>query len=282
MKQGEESKVAVITGATSGIGRACANRLLDLGYQVHILGRNLTSVYSEEIVESYPVVLWECDYADLKTVHSRLKECLTHLSSIHLILHASGIVVPDYQETIDGIEMQFQVNYLVQFFITELLIDRLCEDGIICLIGSEEHRKATFDLKDLYMKSQYESRSMYQRSKLCQVLYASKLDSLFDYETGGGVVVVHPGTVNTGFGGKQLSGLKKWFWELYGTLREGKTAGEAADIIMKVIEFDPYNRGLYYHEVRSVQISALAKDSEIVNQLYETSTDLIKQLLLNK
>lgn len=276
----DHSKVAIVTGATSGIGRACANRLLGQGYQVHIFGRNLTKIYTEEIVSSYPVKLWECDFNDLSSVNMRLQELKSNVQSVDLILHSSGVVVPDYRESKDGIETQFQVNYLLQFFMTEVLLDNLSEEGLICLIGSDEHRRATFQLKDLYMKENYEARSMYQRTKLCQMMYAHKLDSQFDYETGGGVVIIHPGTVNTGFGGKELSGLKKWFWELYGTLRDGKSAGEAADDIMKVIDYDRYHRDLYYKEVRGSVPSELSTNLDMINQLYDTSQDLVKHILV--
>ncbi len=275
-----KSKIAIITGATSGIGRACTNRLLEQGYRLHIFGRNLTKVYTKEIMDAYPIALWECDYTDLTSVNRRLTECLSTVQSLDLILHASGVVTSGYEETADLIEKQFQVNYLVQFFITQKSIDLLTEEGLVCLIGSEEHRKATFELKDLCMKDNYQARSMYQRTKLCQLLYANKLDESFDYETGGGVVVVHPGIVNTGFGGKNITGLKKWFWELYGTLREGKSAGEAADDVLTVIGYDRFSRELYYNQVMSSIPSDLATDQTVINQLYDTSCDMLKHILV--
>jgi len=182
----------------------------------------------------------------------------------------------EYVETVDKIETQFQVNYLVQFYISQQVRQHLSVSGKICFVGSEEHRKGSLDLGDIFLKQRYESRTMYQRTKLCQVLYAHKLDTTLDYESGGVVLVVHPGTVNTGFGGKNLSGLKKWFWELYGTLREGTTAGEAADTLMQVVGYNPYTTKLYYNELRPVAATDQITNKKLVNDLYATSIDMCR------
>lgn len=221
--------------------------------------------------------LYDCDYTDLKSVERALKNLLDEHPSIDLCIHSSGIIMGDYVETKDKIEQQFQVNYLVQFYITQEVRSHLTQTGKICFVGSEEHRKGTLDLSNIFYQKKYEPRSMYQRTKLCQVLYAHKLDSILDYESGGIVLVVHPGTVNTGFGGKNLSGLKKWFWELYGTLREGTSAGEAADVLLQVIGYDPYNTKLYYKELRPVPTTELVSNAKLVDDLYATSLDMVRQ-----
>ncbi len=270
------NKTAIITGATAGIGRACANRLLGQGWQVCILGRNLSKVYTAEIIEDYNLSLYDCDYTDLKSVARALNEVLAEYTEIDLCIHSSGIIMGQYVETIDKIETQFQVNYLVQFYISQQVRGHLTPSGKICFVGSEEHRKGSLHLGNIFLKEKYEPRTMYQRTKLCQVLYAKKLDTTLDYEQGGVVLVVHPGTVNTGFGGKNLSGLKKWFWELYGTLREGTTAGEAADTLMKVISYDPYNTQLYYKELRPVTATEQIENTKLVDDLYATSLDMCR------
>jgi len=254
-----------------------ANRLLGQGWKVCILGRNLEKVYTPEILDAYNLSLYDCDYTDLKSVSRALRVLLDEHPVIDLCIHSSGIIMGSYVETKDGIEHQFQVNFLVQFLISQQVRLHLSQMGKICFVGSEEHRKGNLNLADIFYQKKYQSRAMYQRTKLCQVLYAQKLDSTFDYESGGVVLVVHPGTVNTGFGGKNLSGLKKWFWELYGTLREGTSAGEAADTLMQVVDYDPYNTKLYYNELRPVAPTDLIYDTKLVDDLYATSLDMVRQ-----
>ena len=117
---------------------------------------------------------------------------------------------------------------------------------------------------------------MYQRTKLCQVLLAAWLDARYDGESyQHKILAIHPGTVKSQIGGKHLSGLGKWFYELYRSLHEGMKPEEAARIILNVVNKADSHEVFYYEGIKQCEPSDLVKNTELIAKLIATSQDLI-------
>ena len=267
---------ALVTGATSGIGLSVVNRLLEYGIHVYAFGRNFDTAFSEEARSAYPLTLVPCDLEDFKSITTALNSIN---KPIDLLLHCAGVVHSDYAETVHGFERMYQVNYLSNIFITEQLDTKLSSQATIAFVNSEEHKRGSVDTIDPFMKKKYRPRLMYQNTKLLQLLYAAYLDSLLDFESNQRVIAIHPGTVNSGFGGRNLTGLKRWWWELYGTLREGISPAEAGDIIMNILQYDRDTLSLYYKESMKAEPSPKTKDIALIYKVYTFSLELINSRL---
>ncbi len=194
-------KTCLITGATSGHGRAIAAALSGMGADVILLGRSREKCsrvqeYIRLLTGKKPDIL-VCDLSSLSDVRRAAAEFLARERPLHILVNNAGQVNPKYQTTEDGFEQTFAVNYLSMFLLTGLLLDRIKESAParIINISSDVHRIAELDLDDLQGRNRkYSFMGAYARSKLAVVYFTRKLDERL---AGTGVTAnaVHPGAI---------------------------------------------------------------------------------------
>lgn len=202
-----EGRICVVTGATSGIGRATALELARRGARVAVHGRSADrcerTVYEvraesgNDRVDAFVADLESQD--QVRALAAALLECYP---AIHVLLNNAGIFNARFVETEDGVEATLAVNHLAGFLLTNLMLERIRSSAparIVC-VSSEAHRYGTLDLDDLeFRRRTYRGLGVYGVSKLLNLLFTFELARRLE-GTGVTANALHPGVVNTGLG----------------------------------------------------------------------------------
>ena len=205
-----EGKTSIITGASSGIGKASAEQLASMGARVVMVCRDMekggrAKAEVETKSGSKSVELMHADLASLASVRVFAEEFAKNHDSLHILLNNAGVARPLRSLTIDGFEMTFQVNYLSHFLLTNLLLPTLTKSAPsrIVNVSSVAHYGGHFDFDDLQMEKGYGVMRAYSQSKLALVLFTHELARRL---RGTGVTAnsLHPGAVATNIWGDWL------------------------------------------------------------------------------
>lgn len=199
-------KRVLLTGGGSGIGRAAARQLGDLGATVHLLGADaaqLATASTELAVES-PDGRFEtevCDLADLSAVSAFASQFAERVPRLHALVHAAGTMSPERQETDDGHELTLATHVLGPHVLTRALTDVLADDGEGRLIWVSSGGMYASELRDddpEFRTGTYSGEAAYARTKRMQLVLAELwAEHLLD---GDGTTVshsMHPGWVDT-------------------------------------------------------------------------------------
>jgi NAD(P)-dependent dehydrogenase (short-subunit alcohol dehydrogenase family) len=208
---GMEGKVVLITGGTSGIGKAAATALAAMGAGVVVTGRNrergeaaLREIRRASGSEKVSLML-----ADL-AVQAEVRELADSFRERHdrldVLVNNAGLIQSRRTETPDGIELTLAVNHLAPFLLTNLLLDLLkaSAPSRVITVSSEARRQAQIDFDDLQSERRYRAFPVYGMTKKANILFTYELARRLE---GSGVVAncVHPGGVNTNFGDNNRS-----------------------------------------------------------------------------
>jgi retinol dehydrogenase 12 len=199
-----KGKVCVITGATSGIGKAAAAALAGLGATVVLVGRDRgrTEAAAAEIgsASAPPPRAEVADLASLEQVRG-LAERLAGLERIDVLINNAGLVLGERRITPDGFEHVFALNHLAPFLLTNLLLPKLAASAParVVTVTSDAHSAARLDLSDPNLERGWDSWRSYANSKLANILFTRELARRLD-GTGVTANCAHPGVVRTGFG----------------------------------------------------------------------------------
>lgn len=202
-KERLEGKTAIITGGNTGIGKEVALDLARRGARVIIACRDVAKGRRaadeiERLTGNNNVTTKRLDLASFESVRNFVEKILEQEEKIHILIDNAGVMFVPYQLSKDGYELQFAVNHLGHFLLTNLLLDRIKESAPsrIVVVSSLGHLVGSLDFKDMMWKKRYNSQLSYCRSKLANVMFARELAKRL---AGTGVTVcsLHPGTVHT-------------------------------------------------------------------------------------
>ncbi|WP_248345937.1 SDR family NAD(P)-dependent oxidoreductase [Anaeromyxobacter paludicola] len=193
--------MALITGATDGIGRASAIALARKGLEVLVHGRDPGKV-RETVAEveaaggrGQGVV---ADLCRLDEVRALAAEVARRAPALHVLLANAGVYASARTVTPDGHETTFQVNFLAPFLLTRLLVPLLLRSAParILLTSSTAHGQARLHLDDLDSERRWDPYMAYAESKLELILFARALARRLR-GTGVTVNAFHPGVIST-------------------------------------------------------------------------------------
>jgi NAD(P)-dependent dehydrogenase (short-subunit alcohol dehydrogenase family) len=199
-------KVAVVTGATGGLGFETALALAGAGAEVVLTGRNAAkgSEAIERICQRLPhaIVSYEhLDLASLASVAEFAARFRAMYGSLELLINNAGVMsLPERRITADGFEMQFGTNYLGHYALTAHLLPALRRSNAprVVNLSSLAHRSATIDFDDLQGAKPYKPWKAYGQSKLAMLMFALELQRRSD-AGGWGIMsnAAHPGFART-------------------------------------------------------------------------------------
>ncbi|AVH58866.1 MULTISPECIES: oxidoreductase [Streptomyces] len=176
----QTGRVAVVTGANSGLGYVTARELARKGARVVVACRSEVrgSEATDRIVAEVPGVTAEfrrLDLADLASVRG-FAEAFPY-DRLDLLVNNAGVMAPPYGTTADGFETQFGVNHLGHFALTGLLLPALLASpgARVVTVSSMMHALANIDIDDLNSEHRYRRWIAYARSKTANLLFTHEL-----------------------------------------------------------------------------------------------------------
>ena len=171
------TKRILITGGNSGIGKVTATQLAKDGFEVVIAGRQgkKTEEALREInVEAQiPVVSLDVDLASFESVRELAATFKANYDGLDVLLNNAGVFTGGLGLTQEGFEIQFGVNHLAHFLLTDLLLDELekATAARVVTVTSMLHKKGVIDYDNLRGEKKYNSQAAYNRSKLANVMF---------------------------------------------------------------------------------------------------------------
>lgn len=176
-------KTALITGGNTGLGKATALALAERGARVILACRSLdrgdraaSEIRSQ--VENAQIVVYFLDLSSLTSVRKFVQEFTKNENDLHILVNNAGIYGCPHWKSEDGYEMQFAVNHLGHFLLTNLLLDTLAQSAPsrIIVVSSSLHKKSHIKFDDLNGDKHYNPSKAYSHSKLANVLFAHELN----------------------------------------------------------------------------------------------------------
>jgi NAD(P)-dependent dehydrogenase (short-subunit alcohol dehydrogenase family) len=197
----QSGRVAVVTGANSGLGYEITKGLAELGAEVVMACRSTDRGMSakhalEREVPGASLAVLELDLADLDAVASFADAFDEAYDELDLLVNNAGVMALPRRETADGFEIQFGVNHLGHFALTGHLLPALerADDPRVATMSSGIHERGRIDFEDLQGERDYDKWAAYAQSKLANLLFAYELDRRADSLTSVGA---HPGYAAT-------------------------------------------------------------------------------------
>ncbi|RAS19601.1 SDR family oxidoreductase [Paraburkholderia bryophila] len=203
----QTGRLAVITGATGGLGFETALALAGAGADVVLTGRNAQKGQAalEKIRAQHPAAsirYTHLDLASLASVRQFADQFASAHASLDLLINNAGVMTPPTRQTTsDGFELQFGTNYLGHFALTERLLPLLRagrEPRVVNLSSGAHKIGAAIHFDDLQWQHGYKPWPAYAQSKLAMLMFALELQRRSD-ANGWGLLsnAAHPGYART-------------------------------------------------------------------------------------
>src|SRR5271156_1661862 len=179
----QSGRVAVITGANTGLGYETASALAEHGAHVVLAVRNLdkgkdAAARIAASSTNADVKLQELDLTSLESVRAAAEQLRSDYDRVDLLINNAGVMWTPKATTKDGFELQFGTNHLGHFALTGLLLDRLLPvaGSRIVTVSSMGHRiRADIHFDDLQWERSYSRVGAYGQSKLANLLFTYEL-----------------------------------------------------------------------------------------------------------
>ena len=273
-------RIALVTGASSGIGLHIAIGLARAGMGVVIAGRDRarTEAARRFIIEcsrSDRVEIVLADFSRLAEVRRLAEEFLSSHDRLDVLVNNAGLFSPKYRISADGFELTFAVNHLAPFLLTNLLFERLktSAPARIINVASKAHRHNRIDIGNLARPQDWTMAKAYGRSKLCNILFTKELASRVDANE---IVAtcLHPGMVATAIG--QRGGLVELGWRLMKPFIIGPVQGAETPVFLATVADPTPFHGGYVVRKTLTQPGSPALDSRLARRLWDESTRLVE------
>ncbi|KAF6105870.1 retinol dehydrogenase 14 [Phyllostomus discolor] len=287
-----QGKTVLITGANSGLGRATAAELLRLGARVIMgcrdraraeeaageLRRDLCPAGGPDAGGVGELVVRELDLASLRSVRAFCQEMLQEEPRLDVLINNAGIFQCPYTKTEDGFEMQFAVNHLGHFLLTNLLLGLLKSSAPsrIVVVSSKLYKYGDINFEDLNSEQSYNKSFCYSRSKLANILFTRELARRLE-GTQVTVNALHPGIVRTNLGRhvhipllvRPLFNLVSWAF--FKTPEEG---AQTSIYLASSPEVEGVS-GKYFGDCKEEELLPKAMDESVARKLWDVSEVMV-------
>jgi NAD(P)-dependent dehydrogenase (short-subunit alcohol dehydrogenase family) len=293
----QNGKLAVITGATGGLGYETALALVRAGAEVLVTGRNAEKgrvalrQINDQIKRAVPsakVRFAMLDLASLASIRAFAESLLENGRPVELLINNAGVMdLPTRRLTEDGFELQFGTNHLSHFALTALLLPllRKAQAPRVVNVSSLAHRGGKIDFANLQAERKYNSWAAYQQSKLANLLFTFELQRRSDaYGWGLMTNAAHPGFARTELipNGPGTGGLKGTGMKVLGSFMSHSAAAGALPTLFAATAPEAEPNGYYgpngFYELKGpvapAEVLPQAKDEAVARKLWEVSEQL--------
>ncbi|MEX1365004.1 MAG: SDR family oxidoreductase [Nannocystaceae bacterium] len=287
MSKEGRTRIALITGGNSGIGKHTAIGLLQRGYRVAITSRDpqrgeAAKAEIERLAGGGEVDCLRLDLASFASIHACADDVLERFARLDLLVNNAGLILADRRETAEGIETTFGVNHIGHFLLTMLLLPRLTASAPsrIVNVSSDAHKGARggLDFDDLELCEGYGGFKAYCRSKLANIYFTRELARRYA-DRGITAYAVHPGAVASGFGRDgDLRGVTGALFSLARPLMIGPDKGARTSLHVATAPLPELDNGGYYAKCKLAKLAPVATDDDASLRLWVTSERLIDEL----
>ena len=273
-------KVAIVTGANSGMGMATAKALLDEGATVIMLCRS-----EKRGKEAYEILtkngnsrtyLILCDLGDYDSIRSFVRKVKKQFERIDILVNNAGFISLDRQETKEGLERQFGINHVGHFLLTTELLDMMGKGSRIVNVASGAHKTGKIHFDDINLTKGFNVIKAYSQSKLANVLFTRELARRVA-ERGITVNCCHPGAVATNIGIDRETGFGKTITRLLKPFFQTPAEGARTAIFLSIDDSVKNITGEYFYKCKIAKSSNRSKDMVLAKKLYEFSEELVKK-----
>ncbi len=274
-------KICLVTGASSGIGQETALGLAHMGATVLMVVRDRIrgETAACEIRHKAPegnVELLVADLSSLSEVRQLAGQVLKQYDRLDVLLNNAGVAHAERHVTVDGLEATFATNYLSPFLLTNLLLDHLKKStsARIVNVASYTHswvRSIPWD--DLQSESKYDSRSVYNLTKLMDILFTYELAGQL---AGTGVTVncLHPGWPMKTNLDREAKGAFALFGKISNLFAISAEQGARTSIYLASSPEVTNVSGRYFTKCQPAESSQLSHDKAAASRLWKSSIQL--------
>jgi retinol dehydrogenase-14 len=277
-------KICLVTGASSGIGKATALGLAKLGATVVIVCRDTArgETARAEIVQksgSNSVDLLLADLSSQEEIRRLASEYKSKYQQLHVLINNAGVYYTKRHVTVDGLEAMFAVNYLAHFLLTNLLLDiikRSAPARIINVAGAY-HAKGKISFDDLQGEKDFDGQRANHQSKLADVLFTYELARRLK-RAGVTATCLHPGMVATDLiaKDKDFPVFFKYLYKLSRPLMKSPAKGAETSISLASSPEVEGVTGQYFVNKKIAKSSPESRDVQLAQRLWEVSEKLAK------
>ncbi len=278
-----ENKICLITGATSGIGKAAALKLAESGASLILIGRNANrgKIVCDQIkkeTKNKKIKFYKLDLSLMKEVKESAKIIKSDYEHIDILINNAGARFLDHFVTKEGIEQTLAVNHLSHFLLTNLLITKLKKSASarIINISSGVHFSGDGIIENITDPNEYDGRKQYANSKLANVLFTYELsDRLKNVNIT--VNAMDPGGVATNFA--RNNGLITWlkhriYYLLKGSLLTPEQGAETSVYLATSPNVEGMT-GKYFNDKKEIKSASISYDLNMAKRLWEASERII-------
>ena len=277
-------RVCLVTGATSGIGKATATGLARLGADLLLVARDpargrATVAELQAANDGARVELLVADLASQASIRGLAEEINRGQPRLDVLVNNAGGYWATRHTTVDGLELTFALNHLAYFLLTNLLLDLLRAGAPARIVNVTSSAQAFGDIHfdDLQYERRYRGQAAYNQSKLANVLFTYELARRLD-GTGVTVNCLAPGVTRTNFGREASGPVMRLLTPLARPYMRSPEEGAATAVWLASSSEAAGVSGRYYLRRRARptprRSSRRSYDTELARRLWQVSEEL--------
>ena len=270
------TKVYVVTGITSGLGKAIALALAKTGETVVLVARDAdrgAQVVKETsfATQNPNLDLQLCDLASLSSVRNLATIINNRYEKLDVLINNASVYKRNRETTIDGYETMFATNHLGPFLLTYLLMDKLLASGSARIINITAPSTTQLNFDDLQSEKNFNPLTAFGASKMANLLFTYELARRME-NRGTSVNAVNPGLMRTSMAKEAPAPLRLIRWLF------SSSPNSAAEDIVKLATAQEFadTRGKFLRKGKEVEAAEYALNPAIGLKLWKISEQLTK------
>jgi NAD(P)-dependent dehydrogenase (short-subunit alcohol dehydrogenase family) len=277
-------KICLVTGASSGIGKATALGLAKMGATVVMVCRDaargqaaLAEIRQKSGNNSIDLLV--ADLSSQAEIHRLASEYRSKYQHLHVLVNNAGVYYTKRHITVDGLEAMFVVNYIARFLLTNLLLDiiKSSAPARIINVAGAYHDKGKINFDDLQGERDFDGQRANHQSKLADVLFTYELARRLE-GTGVTVNCLHSGMVATDLidKDKDFPRFYKYLYKLSRPLMKSPAKGAETSIYLASSPEVEGVTGQYFINKKIAESSTDSHDPQLAQRLWNVSAKLTR------